>query len=99
MSKEIIKGDEANRFPHAADELSASSQPPHSASCVIPFPQDRRAAMVDLAAAGDPRKDPAAFIPLGSAVAAVVMRLGRARPSIKVLAQTTREGDSDLGES
>jgi hypothetical protein len=66
---------------------------------VIAFPQSHIAASSGSAAAGDPRKDPAAFIPLGSAVSAVVMRLGRARPSIKVLAHTTREGDSDLGES
>jgi hypothetical protein len=51
--------------------------------------------MVDLAAAGDPRQEPAAFIPLGSAVAAVVMRLGRARPRINVLVQTPEEEDLD----
>ena len=85
--------DEASRFHNAGGELPASSSPPHPASCVIPFPsQDRRAASVDLAAAGDPlAKDPAAFIQLGIAVAAVVMRLRSARPSIKVLSQTTRE--------
>lgn len=68
---------------------------PPSGQTVIPFPQDRRAAMVDLAAAGDPRQEPAAFIPLGSAVAAVVMRLGRARPRINVLVQTPEEEDLD----
>lgn len=56
---------------------------------VIPFPQSRAAS--GSAAAGDPHQDPAAFIQLGSAVAAVVMRLRSARPSIKVLSQTTRE--------
>jgi thiamine pyrophosphate-dependent acetolactate synthase large subunit-like protein len=71
----------------------AVSGPP--GQTVIPFPRDRLAASVDLAAAGDPRQDPAAFIPIGSAVAAVVMRLGRARPRINVLVQTPEEEDLD----
>jgi len=84
-----IDGDEADRFPRAAGELSASSQSAASASQVIPFPRDRRAAMVDLAAAGDLRQDPAAFIPLGQAVSAVVMRVRNSRLRVKVQVQTT----------
>ncbi len=89
-----IERDEANRFPHAADELSASSQPPHPASQIIPF---RRASPPSgPAAAGEPspREEPAAFIPLGSAVQAVVMNLANKRIRLKVLvADTGREGD------
>jgi len=86
MRRTDDKKDGGNRL---AGLSAAVSGPP--GPTVIPFPRDRRAASVDLAAAGDPRQDPAAFIPLGSAVAAVVMRLQSARPKIKVLSQTTRE--------
>jgi hypothetical protein len=51
--------------------------------------------MVDLAAGDDPLSSPASFQCLGSAVAAVVMRLGRARPRINVLVQTPEEEDLD----
>ncbi len=88
-----IERDEANRFPHAAEELSASSQPPHRTSQVIPFPRDRSAS--GLANEGtEAASVPSPFIPLGSATAAVVMRLSKQFPRIKVLvADTGREGD------
>jgi hypothetical protein len=66
---------------------------------VIPFPRRAKPALGSASEGVDAASTPSSFTELGSAVAAVVMRLGRARPSIKVLAQTTREGDSDLGES
>ncbi len=90
-----IERDEANRFPQAADELSASSQPPHPASQVIPFRRADRAASDRSAAGGEPPSSPAPFIPLGNATAAVVMRLSKQFPRIKVLvADAGREGDT-----
>ncbi|NTG86173.1 hypothetical protein G6L15_08440 [Agrobacterium rhizogenes] len=68
---------------------SISTHGPPREQTVIPFPRDRRAASVDLAAAGDPRQDPAAFIPLGQAVSAVVMRVRNSRLKVKVQVQTT----------
>ena len=86
-----IERDEANCFPHAADELSASSQPPHRASQVVPFPQSRSAAISASAAGGEPPSSPAPFGSLGSATQAVVMRLANKRLRIKVLAPVTRD--------
>ena len=63
---------------------------------VIPFPRDRRAASVDLAAAGDPRQDPAAFIPIGQAASAVLMRVRNSRLKVKVLVSTSA-GEEDEG--
>ena len=84
-----IERDEANRFPHAADELSASSQPPHPASQIIPFPQSRSAAISASAAAGDPRpREPAAFIQLGDATQALIMRLANKRIRLRMLVPT-----------
>ena len=93
MSQRIeTEGDEANRFPHAAEELSASSQPPHRASHVIPFPQSRSAAISASAAAGSQSpREPAAFIQLGDATQALVMRLANKRVRLRMLSQTTRE--------
>ena len=92
MSQRIeTEGDEANCFPHAADELSASSQPPHGASQIIPFPQSRSAAISASAAGGEPPSSPAPFESLGSATQAVVMRLANKRLRIKVLAPVTRD--------
>jgi len=93
MSQRIeTEGDEANRFPHAADELSASSQPPHPASQIIPFPQSRSAAISASAAAGDPRpREPAAFIQIGDATQALIMRLANKRIRLRMLAPVTRD--------
>jgi hypothetical protein len=62
---------------------------------VIPFRRASSAASSSSAAGDDPLSSPASFQCLGSAVAAVVMRLGRARPRINVLVQTPEEEDLD----
>ena len=99
MSQRIeTEGDEANRFPHAADELSASSKPPHRASQIIPFPRDRSA--IGLANEGaEAASVPSPFIPLGNATAAVVMRLSKQFPRIKVLVADTGRGEDIRDES
>ena len=99
MSQRIeTERDEANRFPHAADELSASSQPPHPASQIIPFPQSRSAAISASAAGGEPPSPPASFISLGTATAAVLMRLSTQFPRFKAIVPTREEdGRDDLG--
>lgn len=71
-----------------------SSGPPLGPT-VIPFPsRDRAAASSDLAAGGDPPSPPASFISLGSATAAVVMRLSTQFPRFKMLTQTTGEEET-----
>ncbi|RKD68999.1 hypothetical protein BJ928_104137 [Rhizobium sp. WW_1] len=56
---------------------------------VIPFPQDRSPPVLQRREPTPHRLPPP--VPLGIAVAAVVMKLQSARPRIKVLSQTTRE--------
>ena len=89
-----IERDEAGRCHHAVGELPASSSVHRIGETVIPF---RRASPPSgPAAAGEPspREEPAAFISLGTATAAVIMRLSKQFPRIKVLvADTGREGD------
>ncbi len=100
MHKGDIDGDEADRFPHAAGELSASSPIRRIGENVIPFPC-RALPPRPAAARSLPSPDLAAFPfePLGAATAAVIMRLRSARPSVKVLSQADGEEDRSPGES
>jgi hypothetical protein len=87
-------GDEANRFPQAADELSASSPARRIGETIIPFPAPpqlpgREGAGVTSASASS------TFIPLSEPVRAVVMRLQGRFPRIKVLVPIREEDDRD----
>ncbi|KKX29573.1 hypothetical protein YH62_15540 [Rhizobium sp. LC145] len=64
---------------------------------VIPFPSRRAnsAASSGSAAGGDPPSPPASFVPVGDAVAAVVLRLRGGFPKVKVLAAGPREEEKD----
>lgn len=75
-------GDEANRFPHAADELSASSPARRIGETIIPFPAPpplpgRKDAGASSASASS------TFISLGAITHAVVLRLAGGYPKIR----------------
>jgi hypothetical protein len=89
-----IDGDEADRFPHAADELSASSPGRRIGGPVIPF--TRRATVPPSPAAeASPPEASAPFEDLGSVTQAVVMRLANKRIRIRVAGPGARENDRD----
>lgn len=91
MSQRIeTEKDEDARCVHADRELAPSSHVRRTGETVIPF----RRALPPLspAAAGDPfPEEPAAFISLGGAVQAVIMRLANKRIRLRMLAPAREE--------
>lgn len=86
MHKSQVERDEGSTFlPGSTDPSSLSAA---SAGTVIPFAEPTRRHVSASAAAGEPdEQEPAAFIPLGLAVAAVVMKLRYGRPRVRVLSR------------
>ena len=94
-----IDGDEADRFPRAADELSASSPGRRIGGPVIPFPRRADTSVASgFAAGGDPPSPPASFEALGPIVQSVVMRIKDSRVRLKVTGPA-REVGEDLDRS
>ena len=90
MKRPSKDSDEANRFPQAADELSASSHRPAAGETVIQFPSP--------AASAGAREDAAVssasaslFVSIGAVTHAVVLRLRGGFPKIRV--ERAAEGD------
>lgn len=79
-----------------AKVLAGTNTPPPAASprdVVVPLRRVRSSS--GLAAGGDPPSSPAPFVPVGEAVAAVVLRLRGGFPRVKSLVQT---GGDDLDQ-
>ena len=91
MHRKDDERDEGERLAGPSPFVAGSDR---RLNAVIPFPQSRSAAISASAAGGEPPSSPASFVSLGSATAAVVMRLSKKFPRIKVLTQTTREGET-----
>lgn len=82
MKRPSKDSDEANRFPQAADELSASSHRAAAGETVIQFPSP-----ADFAGAregaGVPPASASSFVQLGNLTHAVVLRLQGGFPKIR----------------
>lgn len=87
------RDDETDGGKRLAGLLPAVSGPP--GPTVIPFRRANSAASSGSAAGGDPPSPPAPFVPVGDAVAAVVLRLRGGFPKVKVLASGPREEEKD----
>jgi hypothetical protein len=84
MKRPSKDSDEANRFPQAADELSASSHRPAAGETVIQFPSPAAFAGAREGAGVSSASASSTFIPLGDLTHAVVLRLAGGYPRIRV---------------
>lgn len=83
MKRPSKDSDEANRFPQAADELSASSHRPAAGETVIQFPSPAASAGAREDAGVSSASASSAFVPLGNLTHAVVLRLQGGFPKIR----------------
>ena len=84
MKRPSKDSDEANRFPQAADELSASSHRPAAGETVIQFPSPAASAGAREDAGVSSASASSTFIPLGVPALAVVMRIKQGLPKISM---------------
>jgi hypothetical protein len=92
MRRTDTEGDDEAQGPCGAHFPAVSRSA--AGETVIPFRRADRAASGRSAAGGEPPSPPASFVSLGSATAAVVMRLSKQFPRFKMLTQTTREEET-----
>ncbi len=78
------KGDEANRFHHADDQLSASSPSAASGEPVIQFPGSAAASSGDIEGTEVASASVPSFAQLGDLTHAVVLRLKNKFPRVSV---------------
>lgn len=91
MKRPSKDSDEANRFPQAADELSASSHRPAAGETVIQFPSPAASAGAR-EDAGVPSASASSFVPLSVPVRAVVLRLQGRFPMVNVMRDAAEGG-------
>lgn len=84
MKRPSKDSDEANRFPQAADELSASSHRPAAGETVIQFPSPAASAGAREDAEVSSASASSTFVPLGVPARAVVMRIKQGLPKISM---------------
>jgi hypothetical protein len=82
MKRPSKDSDEANRFPQAADELSASSHRPAAGETVIQFPSPAASAGAR-EDAGVSSASASSFVSIGAVTHAVVLRLRGGFPKIR----------------
>lgn len=84
MKRPSKDSDEANRFPQAADELSASSHRPAAGETVIQFPSPAAKSAGAREGAGVSSASASSFVQIGVPARAVVMRIKQGRPKISM---------------
>jgi hypothetical protein len=92
MKRPSKDSDEANRFPQAADELSASSHRPAAGETVIQFPSPAASAGAREDAGVSSASASSTFVPLSVPVRAVVMRLQGRFPKVNVMRDAAEGG-------
>lgn len=83
MKRPSKDSDEANRFPQAADELSASSHRPAAGETVIQFPSPAASAGAR-EDAGVSSASASSFVSIGAVTHAVVLRLRGGFPKVRM---------------